>query len=402
SGANPDRDLYSLFAKTDLKRITAIRLEALPDPSLPHNGPGRSPGEGNFHLNKVRLFSGGQPCPLTNIIVVHANMFMGAPSPFQTVMRGELDDSPGWGNFPRAGRANTAVIATGVARNPDDDLKIDMYFSRTTWKQHNLGRFRLSVSGDPAALEREENHFAVLKVTDPWLKLAGGYALNGRYAEASPIVSRLLQQADGYEARKPILEIAAQFDEVLAALVQRQPDDPQLQLTLARKLAERGKQYLADKRPAKAQAELEKSREIFTRLLAEYSGSWSVLTRAECKSQGAETLTVEQDGSIFVSGPNPERAVYTLKMPTDLPAVTAILLETIPDVRLPDGGAGRFGNGNFHLAELTATFISGKQEGKTTPIDFSSAMADEEQVQPGYGPNTIIDGNPRTYWDTYP
>jgi len=42
SGANPDRDVYSLLAKTDLEQITAIRLEAVPDPSLPSGGPGRS------------------------------------------------------------------------------------------------------------------------------------------------------------------------------------------------------------------------------------------------------------------------------------------------------------------------------------------------------------------------
>src|SRR5262249_32917900 len=38
----------------------------------------------------------------------------------------------------------------------------------------------------------------------------------------------------------------------------------------------------------------------------------------------------------------------------------------------------------------------------TTPIDFSSATADEQQVQVGNDAFTIFDGNPRTYWDTYP
>jgi WD40 repeat protein/tetratricopeptide (TPR) repeat protein len=398
SGANPNRDVYSLFTKTDLKRITAIRLEALPDPSLPHNGPGRSPGEGNFHLNKLRLFSGGQPCPLTNIMVVHANMLNGVPSPFQTVIKAELDDSPGWGNFPRSGKANTAVIATGVARNPDDDLKIAMYFSRTNMTQHNLGRFRLSVSDDPAALEREEKSFAVLRVTDPWLKLAAGYALNGRYAEASPILSRLFKQAGGYEARKPILEIAAQFDEVLSGLVQRLPDDAQLQLALARNLAGRGRHLLAAKQPEQAQAELEKSRAILTRLRAD--SQWTVLTPIESKSQGGETLTVEKDGSIFVTGPNPNRAVYTLKLRTDLPTLTAIRLETIPDARLPQGGAGRYGNGNFHVSELTAAIESGQANAEPIPIEFGSAMADFSQDTTD--PPKSIDGDPRTRWDTHP
>ena len=166
--------------------------------------------------------------------------------------------------------------------------------------------------------------------------------MNGRNDEASQYFGRALQRADGYEARKPILELAARFDDLLLALVQRQPDDSQLQLALARKLAERGQQRLAAKQPAEALAELQKIPRDFHAAARRYPQPWTVLTPAELKSTGGETLTVENDGSIFVSGPNPDRAVYTLKLRTDLPAVTAIRLETIPDARLPQGGAGRY------------------------------------------------------------
>ena len=116
SGTNPDRDVYSLFAKTDLQKITAIRLEALPDPSLPSNGPGRFPGSdgrGNFHLNELRVFSRGQPCPLTNIIVDYDES-----GEFRNVIDGKLDATQGWSNYPWAGKANTAVIATRSRSRP--------------------------------------------------------------------------------------------------------------------------------------------------------------------------------------------------------------------------------------------------------------------------------------------
>ena len=48
---------------------------------------------------------------------------------------------------------------------------------------------------------------------------------------------------------KPIVEFAARFDDLLSALIQRQPDNSQVQLALARKLAERGKHLLAEKQP---------------------------------------------------------------------------------------------------------------------------------------------------------
>ena len=127
-------------------------------------------------------------------------------------------------------------------------------------------------------LNMHENTSASLKrramrladVTDPWLKLAAAYAINRRNDAASHYFDRAFERADGYEARKPIVEQAARFDEVLSVLAgRRQPDDAQWQLALARRLAERGKQRLAEKQSSEALADLEKSREIFTRLRAE-------------------------------------------------------------------------------------------------------------------------------------
>ena len=50
TGVNPIYDTITFDAETDLKGITAVLLEALPDPSLPHNGPGRWGKTGNFIL----------------------------------------------------------------------------------------------------------------------------------------------------------------------------------------------------------------------------------------------------------------------------------------------------------------------------------------------------------------
>ena len=41
SGANPGETVYTIEAVASLPSVTAIRLEALPDPSLPKGGPGR-------------------------------------------------------------------------------------------------------------------------------------------------------------------------------------------------------------------------------------------------------------------------------------------------------------------------------------------------------------------------
>src|SRR5262249_53986827 len=54
SGPNPPTDNYTITAEADLPEMTAIRLEALTDKSLPAMGPGRS-SNGNIVLTDVRL-----------------------------------------------------------------------------------------------------------------------------------------------------------------------------------------------------------------------------------------------------------------------------------------------------------------------------------------------------------
>ncbi len=63
SGVLPETDTYTVTATTALTNITGIRLEALTDPSLPFNRPGRQSGNGNFVLSEftVDIVPGNDP-----------------------------------------------------------------------------------------------------------------------------------------------------------------------------------------------------------------------------------------------------------------------------------------------------------------------------------------------------
>src|SRR5262249_47574979 len=65
SGPNAGPEIYTITATSKLQGITAIRLEALTDPSLPKNGPGRAGGNANFVLSefKVSIFKTGDKGP---------------------------------------------------------------------------------------------------------------------------------------------------------------------------------------------------------------------------------------------------------------------------------------------------------------------------------------------------
>jgi len=54
-GFSPNTDIYTITATTFLTGITGIRLEVLEDPSLPFNGPGRQPDNGNICLSEIEL-----------------------------------------------------------------------------------------------------------------------------------------------------------------------------------------------------------------------------------------------------------------------------------------------------------------------------------------------------------
>jgi hypothetical protein len=55
SGGTPNVAVYTIDALTTLSGITGFRLETLTDPSLPHDGPGRQPTNGNFVLSEITV-----------------------------------------------------------------------------------------------------------------------------------------------------------------------------------------------------------------------------------------------------------------------------------------------------------------------------------------------------------
>lgn len=190
SGDNPDRDVYTVVARPELTRITGIRLEALTDPSLPANGPGRharSPGDGNFHLNEMRVLSGDNQVALTNAFATfqEANPQGDIAS---HAIDGKLDGSRGWTVNGAQGQSHTLQASLQLDRAVEDDLTIELHFSLSRWTQHNLGRFRLSVTDDANAIPASRELFAARLMKDPWQKLAAAH----RIAQDQPAIDQLV------------------------------------------------------------------------------------------------------------------------------------------------------------------------------------------------------------------
>lgn len=78
SGFLPDTDTYTVTAPTTLTGITGIRLELLEDASLPFNGPGRQPENGNLKLSEFTVDIVAVPEPTVLALVSAGSLLLAA------------------------------------------------------------------------------------------------------------------------------------------------------------------------------------------------------------------------------------------------------------------------------------------------------------------------------------
>ena len=131
-------------------------------------------------------------------------------------------------------------------------------------------------------------------------------------------------------------------------------------------------------------------------LLARDTTAWTVLKPIDMKSEGDATLQLQGDGSILVSGTNPDKDVYTVTL-RGLPAsVQGLRLDVLPHDTLPQKGPGRAGDGRFILTEIKAQLDPPKAGGPRAlklaeaRADFSTGADSREHL--------AIDGNDETGW----
>jgi tetratricopeptide (TPR) repeat protein len=182
-GKNPERDVYTIAVKTDLKTITGIRLEVLPDPSLPRQGPGRGE-DGGFLLTRLVMEVNGRQPAWSAVIASHAQN----GSPISSILNG----TGGWAIWPQMGRANNAVIAlkSPLVLNPTWPATIQVHCGQAGWSGRNLGRFRLSATAMPL-LPPCATTFSAPGV-GPWTRLGAAYALRGEWQPALATLKQAL------------------------------------------------------------------------------------------------------------------------------------------------------------------------------------------------------------------
>ena len=140
-------DSYTITLKPQASKVTALRVEALPDERLTSKGPGRS-ANGNFVLTGAAV-SAGQEDDLKQVVLQGASAdFNQDKFPASSLVRSTARS--GWGIYPQVGQAHWLVlelrkpIETKVS--PVIQLRLDF---KSQFARHEIGRLRISVTDSP-------------------------------------------------------------------------------------------------------------------------------------------------------------------------------------------------------------------------------------------------------------
>ncbi len=147
-GKSPAKDEYVVTYPGTIAGITALKLEVLPDDSLPHGGPGRAPENGNFVLTELALQDYGKLIPLTAISADYEQRGQPAAKVF------DGDQKTGWAVDGATGKPHELLFTPGANIGVGGEHTLAFRFSFQYGRQHTLGKFRLSATTDNPALLR--------------------------------------------------------------------------------------------------------------------------------------------------------------------------------------------------------------------------------------------------------
>jgi hypothetical protein len=148
TGPNPDKDTYTVTFTTKLANITGLRLEVLPDDSLPAKGPGRA-GNGNLVLHEFTVKAAPSDKPMdAKPVALHKAVATFSQETFPVGNAIDGNPATGWALMPQLGRAHSAVFETKEAIKNEKGTTFTITFSMQHGGQHTIGKFRVSATSD--------------------------------------------------------------------------------------------------------------------------------------------------------------------------------------------------------------------------------------------------------------
>ncbi len=139
SGESPEKDTYSIAIESLPPGATALRLEVLPDNTLPAKGPGRAEN-GNFVLSEIALKQGGKALAWSATSATHEQ------KDYPVSAAADNQGRTGWAILPQTGKASAAVFEIDASSDKNTSGKLVCSLSFQYGSRHTLGRFGLAAT----------------------------------------------------------------------------------------------------------------------------------------------------------------------------------------------------------------------------------------------------------------
>jgi len=150
TGKNGKYDVYTIVARTFAKKATSLRIEALADPSMPKNGPGRA-SNGNFALTNLKVeATPAYESKLKPVAVKLKNpqaTHQQAGLPVAAVI--DADPKSAWAVDGQIGKDHAAVFDLESPIEMDQGILFVVTMSFENKEGHQIGRPRISIASGP-------------------------------------------------------------------------------------------------------------------------------------------------------------------------------------------------------------------------------------------------------------
>lgn len=164
SGPDGGTNTYTIQYPAMDGEIRGVRIEVLPDDSLPAKGPGRA-GNGNFVISEIKLASLDGDSEPKALKLVNAKATFeqadGKNNPYEGWKAiAAIDDDKkgstwGWAVMPEAGKTNVWIAELETPWKPEKPQPLQLKIEQNhTNLGHTVGRFRISVTSSAPAFDK--------------------------------------------------------------------------------------------------------------------------------------------------------------------------------------------------------------------------------------------------------
>ena len=206
SGPNPNSATYTITGKTMVAGVAAIRLDVLPDNSLPAKGPGRV-AHGNFVLSEMIV----EVSPTADFASTRKLEFAGAKADFEQadkpwraadVIDGKEDT--GWAVAPQYGKEHWAIFALKEPLAVNGSVFVRVQLRQLYGQQHTIGRFKLSLqTGIEPSIALPENIQKLFAVKTDQRSAEQTQQMLDYYSSLDAATKTLAKQFDDLKKKEP-------------------------------------------------------------------------------------------------------------------------------------------------------------------------------------------------------